>query len=81
MKVGKIGVDMGSPVLIGTTDGGSTWSKVVFSTPATAPNPTGQSYLSMGSVTCPTARVCLAHGMAAQNANYAPVYSLVVPGG
>lgn len=71
--------DMSSPVLIGTTDAGSTWSKVVFSVPPTAPNATGQSYLSMGSVTCPTATVCLAGGAAAQNSPYAPVYSLIVP--
>jgi hypothetical protein len=73
--------DMSSPVLIGTTDGGSTWSKVVFSVPSTAPNATGQSYLSMGSVTCPTTSVCLARGAAAQNSPYAPVYSLLVPSG
>lgn len=81
VKVGTMGVDMGSPVLIGTTNGGSTWSKVVFSVPATAPNPTGQSYLSMGSVACPTPSICVASGAAAQNARYAPVYSFVVPGG
>jgi hypothetical protein len=69
-----------SPVLIGTTDGGSTWSKVVFSVPSTAPDATSQSYLSMGSVTCPTASACLASGGAAQGSRYAPVYSLVVPG-
>lgn len=73
--------DMSSPVLVGTTDAGSTWSKVVFSVPSTAPNATGQSYLSMGSVTCPTTSVCLAGGAAAQNSPYAPVYSLVVPSG
>jgi photosystem II stability/assembly factor-like uncharacterized protein len=78
-KVGS-GVDMGSPVLIGTTDGGSTWSKVVFSVPSTAPNATGQSYLSMGSVTCPTKDVCLSRGIAAKGSRYAPVYSLVAPG-
>jgi hypothetical protein len=73
------GIDMGSPVLIGTTDGGATWSKVVFTVPSTAPNLTSQTYLSMGSVTCPTANVCLARGMAAQSARYAPVYSLIKP--
>lgn len=78
-KIGN-GVNLGSSVLIGTTDGGSTWSKVVFSVPATAPNPTGQSYLSIGSVTCPSASVCLAGGMAAAGSRDAPVYSLVVPG-
>ncbi|MDA8312140.1 MAG: hypothetical protein M0Z46_16345 [Actinomycetota bacterium] len=79
-QVGKT-TDMSSPVLIGTTDGGSTWSKVVFSVPATAPDTTGQSYISMGSVTCPTTRVCLARGGAAEGSGYAAVYSLVVPGG
>lgn len=78
-KIGK-GIDMGSPVLIGTTDGGSTWSKVVFSVPSTAPNAAGQSYLSIGSVTCPTNSLCLARGTAAQGSRYATVYSLVVPG-
>ena len=73
--------DMSSPVLVGTTDGGATWSKVVFSVPSTAPNVTGQSYLSIGSVTCPTAGVCLARGGAAQGSQYAPLYSLVVPDG
>jgi len=78
-KAGKSS-DMSSPVLMGTTDAGSTWSKVVFSVPSTAPNATGQSYLSMGSITCPSASVCLARGAAAQSSPYAPVYSLVVPG-
>ncbi len=75
------GVDMGSAVLVGTTDGGSTWSKVVFSVPATAPNPAGQSYQTIGSVSCPDADVCLARGVVVQGSPYAPVYSLVVPGG
>ncbi len=75
VKVGR-GIDMASPVLIGTIDGGSQWSKVVFDVPSTAPNATGQSYLSMGSVTCPTASLCLARGAAAQGSRYAPVYSL-----
>lgn len=78
-KIGR-GTDMGSPVLVGTTDGGSTWSKVEFSVPATAPNAAGQSYLSIGSVTCPSVTLCLARGAAVQGARYAPVYSLVVPG-
>jgi hypothetical protein len=79
-KIGK-GTDLGSPVLIGTTNAGSTWSKVVFSVPSTAPNDTGQSYLTIGQVTCPVANVCVARGGAAQGSRYAPVYSLVAPGG
>jgi len=69
----------GSSVLLGTTDGGSTWSKVTFSVPAGAPNYDGQSYLSMGLISCPSSGVCVALGAAAQSAPSAPVYSLVVP--
>lgn len=69
--------DEDSPVLLGTTDGGATWSKVTFSLPATAPNPTGQSYQSIGAMTCPTATMCLATGAAAAGASVSPVYSWV----
>ena len=79
-KVGT-GIDMGSPVLVGTTDGGTNWSKVTFSVPATAPNPTGQSYNDIGSVSCPSPSVCVARGMAVANASTAPVYRLVIPEG
>lgn len=75
------GTDMASPVLLGTADGGGSWSKVTFSVPATAPNPTGQSYLNIGSVSCPSARVCVAGGAAVANATTAPVYRLVIPSG
>ena len=69
----------GSPVLLGTTDGGATWSRVVFSVPASAPNYDGQSYLSMGSISCATANVCVANGAAAQGSPTAPIYSLLAP--
>jgi photosystem II stability/assembly factor-like uncharacterized protein len=70
----------GSSVLLGTTDGGSTWSKVTFSVPTDAPNDDGQSYLSIGLIMCPSANVCLAQGATAQSSPSAPIYSLVVPG-
>jgi photosystem II stability/assembly factor-like uncharacterized protein len=70
----------GSSVMLGTTDGGSTWSKVTFSVPTDAPNDYGQSYLSIGSIACPSANVCLAQGSTAQSSPSAPLYSLVVPG-
>ena len=70
----------GSSVLLGTTDGGLSWSKVTFSVPTNAPNDYGQSYLSIGSIACPSANVCLAQGSTAQSSPSAPLYSLVVPG-
>jgi photosystem II stability/assembly factor-like uncharacterized protein len=70
----------GSSVILGTTDGGSTWSKVTFNVPTDAPNDYGQSYLSIGLITCASANVCLAQGATAQSSPSAPIYSLVVPG-
>lgn len=70
-------LDGGSSVLLGTTDGGTTWSKVVFSVPGGAPNPYGQSYLSIGDIECPEATACIALGAAAQSSPVAPVYSFV----
>lgn len=66
-------------MLLGTTNGGTTWSKVTFSVPEGAPNYDGQSYLSMGLISCATANVCAALGAAAQGSPTTPVYSLVIP--
>jgi len=71
--------DGGSSMLLGSTDGGSTWSRVTFSVPSDAPNYDSQSYLDIGSIACPSAGVCVAHGSAAQSSPSAPIYSLMVP--
>lgn len=70
----------GSSMLLGTTDGGSSWSKVSFSIPNGAPNYDGQSFLSLGFITCPTAIVCIANGSTAQGSPTAPIYSLTQRG-
>lgn len=67
----------GSSVLLGTTDGGLTWSKVTFSVPADAPNYLGQAYLSLGAISCPSAGDCVALGIGAQSAPSVPTYSLM----
>lgn len=77
-QVGKA-LDDGSPVLLGTTSGGATWSKVIFTVPAGAPNAYGQSYLSIGDIDCPAPGTCIAQGATAQSSPTAPVYSLVSP--
>jgi photosystem II stability/assembly factor-like uncharacterized protein len=71
--------DGGSSMFLGTTDRGATWSKVTFSVPQDAPNHDGQSFRSIGLISCATANVCVALGAAAQGSPRAPVYSLVVP--
>ena len=68
--------DGGQPILLGTTDGGATWSDVNFSVPEGAPDAYGQSYLSLGGISCPSAGSCVALGDAAQSAPSSPVYSL-----
>jgi hypothetical protein len=72
--------DGGSSMLLGTTDGGATWSRVTFSVPTNAPNYDGQSYLSIGSIDCPASGVCMANGTTAQSSPSGPFYSLITPG-
>jgi hypothetical protein len=71
------GTNDSSSVLLGTTNGGATWSKVVFTVPTGAPDAYGQSYLSTGEVDCPAQGICIALGVVAQSSPTAPVYSLV----
>lgn len=68
--------DGGQPVLLGTADGGATWSNVTFSVPEGAPDAYSQSYLSLGMISCPSAGSCVALGDAAQSAPSSPVYTL-----
>jgi hypothetical protein len=70
----------GSSVLLGTTNGGSSWSSVRFSVPGSAPNYDGQSFLSLGFITCPSADTCVANGATAQGSPTAPVYTLTQKG-
>ena len=77
----QVGTSYGeSQVLLGTTDGGSTWSTVTFSVPAAVPSGELDAYLSMGSIACPSAGVCVALGSGDQGTTSVPSYSLVVPG-
>jgi hypothetical protein len=69
------GTNGSSSVLLGTTNGGATWSKVVFTVPTGASDAYGQSYLSIGDIDCPAQGVCMALGLVAQSSPTAPVYS------
>jgi photosystem II stability/assembly factor-like uncharacterized protein len=72
-------IDGGSSVLLGTTNAGSSWSRVNFTIPNGAPNFEGQSFLGAGSISCPTVNDCAANGVGAQGAPTAPVYILRTP--
>jgi hypothetical protein len=74
--IGKLH-DAGSSVILHTTDGGLTWSRTTFAVPAGAPNPYGQSFTSINSISCPTPNSCIALGESAQGAKTTPVYSYV----
>jgi photosystem II stability/assembly factor-like uncharacterized protein len=68
--------DGGQPILLGTVDGGTTWSSVTFNVPEGAPDAYSQSYLSLGEIACPSAGTCVALGDTAQSAPSSPVYDL-----
>ncbi len=64
----------GSPVMIGTSDGGVSWSKATFAIPTDAPDYLGQSFLGIGDISCPSTSACLALGGGAQSAPSTPIY-------
>jgi hypothetical protein len=64
----------GSPVMIGTADGGVSWSKATFTIPTDAPKYLGQSFLGIGDISCPSTSACLALGGGAQSAPSTPIY-------
>jgi hypothetical protein len=66
-----------SALIIGTTNGGRTWSPVSLAVPTNAPDYDGQSYLQVGPITCPRENACLALGVTAQGSPNAPVYRLL----
>jgi photosystem II stability/assembly factor-like uncharacterized protein len=70
----------GSSVLLGTTDGGSTWSKVTFSVPKHVQTYNGKTGEGIGQIDCPTPGLCVALGSGIRSAPSVPTYSLVVPG-
>ena len=74
------GYNLGSSVLLGTTNAGASWSKVIFSVPGGSPNFDGQSFLSAAFISCPSTNDCAANGSGAQSAPSAPIYTLKVPG-
>jgi hypothetical protein len=71
----------GSPVLLGTTDRGSTWKQITFVVPPGAPNYDSQSFLSMGPISRPSPDACVALGSAAQGHRAPPsIASSHIPG-
>ena len=70
----------GSSVVLGTTNGGSSWSKITFSVPKHIRTYNGKVGEGLGSIDCPSEGVCVALGVGTQSAPSVPAYSLIVPG-
>lgn len=71
------GETQGSSVLLGTADGGGTWTVDTVAVPANARNDQGgDAYMAVGSISCPTATVCVGLGVVDQGAEFAPVYRM-----
>jgi hypothetical protein len=67
-----------SPVLWGTDNGGVTWTKVPLKIPPGAPEDIGgDSYDSIGRISCPTSPACPALVVVDQGSASTPVYSLI----
>ena|ERR1019366_4983621 len=73
------GSDDTESVLLGTTDGGSTWSTVTFNVPPGTPSFQSAFGDGIGSISCPTANVCAANGVGMADAASLPFYRLEIP--
>ena len=73
---GTGGTNGGSAVLLGTSDGGATWTRETFTIPAVAPEDVGQdSYMTVGQISCPTTSTCVGLGLSDRGSPTTPVYS------
>jgi photosystem II stability/assembly factor-like uncharacterized protein len=73
---GTGGTNGGSAVVLGTLDGGATWTRTTFTIPPGAPEDIGQdSYMAIGQISCPTTTACIALGISDQGSSTTPVYS------
>jgi photosystem II stability/assembly factor-like uncharacterized protein len=73
------GADNTESVLLGTIDGGSTWSTVTFNVPPGTPSFQSSFGDGIGRINCPTANVCAANGVGMADAASLPFYSLAIP--
>jgi hypothetical protein len=73
------GSDPGESIILGTTDGGSTWSTVTFNVPSGTPSFQVAFEDGIGRISCPTANVCVANGVGMADAASLPFYRIVIP--
>ncbi len=73
---GQTATNGGSAMLVGTTDGGTTWTKITFPAGKLGPGEQADALLSVGEIACLTASSCVAIGAADQGATHTPVYTI-----
>jgi hypothetical protein len=73
------GSDSIESVLLGTINGGSTWSAVTFNVPPGSPNFESAFGDGISRISCATANVCVANGTGMADATSLPFYRLVIP--
>jgi hypothetical protein len=73
------GANSTESVLLGTTDGGSTWSTVTFNVPSGTPSFQSAFGDGIGRISCPTANVCVATGVGMADSASLPFYRLAIP--
>ncbi len=66
-------------ILLGTIDGGATWSTVTFNVPPGTPSFQSSFGDGIGRISCPTANVCTATGIGMADSASLPFYSLAIP--
>jgi hypothetical protein len=72
---GTGGTNGGSPVVLGTSDSGATWTNETFTIPAGAPEDVGQdSYMTVGKISCPRTSTCVGLGLSDRGSVSTPVY-------
>lgn len=65
----------GSAMILGTTDGGITWTKATFAAGRLSPGQQADSLMAVGEIACPATDSCVAIGAADQGSAHTPVYT------
>ena len=73
------GADPSESVILGTTNGGATWSTVTFAVPAGSWSFESAFGDGIAHLSCPTENVCVANGIGIADATSLPFYRLVIP--
>ena len=66
-------------VILGTTNGGATWSTVTFNVPSGSSSFESAFGDGISGISCPTANVCVANGVGMADAASLPFYRLEIP--